>query len=98
MVGRRVGDGWVGVRVILGSGSSGAVGDGEGVGGAGDGEEAAVVHPVVVGADEHQVEQLGGAAVFPVPEVVCVQSAGGVAAGKRRSGGGGVPVRGVAGG
>lgn len=32
-----------------------AVGDAEGVGGTGDGDDAAVVQPVMVGADQHQV-------------------------------------------
>ncbi len=34
---------------------------------------------MVVGADQDQVGQLGGAAVFPVPDVVGVQAAGGAA-------------------
>lgn len=32
-----------------------AVGDAEGFGGTGDGDDAAVVQPVMVGADQHQV-------------------------------------------
>jgi hypothetical protein len=31
-----------------------------------------MVQPVVIGAYEHEVGQLGRAAVFPVPDVVCV--------------------------
>ncbi|ETB37964.1 hypothetical protein MAHJHV53_48280 [Mycobacterium avium subsp. hominissuis] len=61
----------------------GAVGDEEGVGGAGDGDLAAVVGAVVIGADQDQVGQFGGAAVFPVPQVVGVQAAGGATAGDR---------------
>ncbi len=53
------------------------------VGGSGDGDDAAVVQPVVKRADQDQVGQLGGAAVFPVPDVVGVQTAGGPAAGDR---------------
>ena len=45
-----------------------------------------MVQPVVIGADQHQVGQLGGPAVFPVPEVVGVQTAGGPAAGNRAGG------------
>jgi hypothetical protein len=52
--------------------SAGAVGDGEVVCGSGEGDAAAVVQPVVIRADQYQVGQLGGAAVFPVPEVMCV--------------------------
>ncbi len=40
-----------------------------------------MVQPVVIGAQQDQVGQLGGAAVFPVPDVVGVQTAGGPAAG-----------------
>ena len=47
---------------------------------------AAVVQPVVIRAYQHQVGQLGGAAVFPVPDVVCVQTAGGTTAGNRAHG------------
>ena len=35
------------------------------------------------GAHQHEIGQVGGAAVFPVPEVVSVQTAGGPAAGNR---------------
>jgi hypothetical protein len=52
--------------------SAGAVGNEEIVCGSGDGDAAAVVQPVVVGADQYQVGQLGQSAVFPVPDVVCV--------------------------
>ena len=58
-----------------------AVGDDEVVGGSGDGDDAAVMQPVVVRADQHQVVQFGGAAVLPVQEVMGVQAAGGAAAG-----------------
>src|SRR4029079_2583650 len=61
--------------------SAGAVGDDEIVWGCADGDDAAVVQPVVIGADQHQVGQVGGAAVFPMLEVVGVQAAGGSAAG-----------------
>ena len=53
------------------------------VGGSGDGDDAAVVQPVVIGAHQDQVGQFGWAAVFPVPDVVGVQTAGGAAAGHR---------------
>ncbi len=59
------------------------VGDGEVLGGAGDGDQAAVVCPVVIGAEQDQVGQFGGSAVVPVPDVVGVQSAGGPTAGHR---------------
>ena len=42
-----------------------------------------MVQPVVIGAEQYQVVQLGGAAVFPVPEVMGVQTAGGATAGNR---------------
>ena len=35
-----------------------------------------MVQPVVIGAEEHQVRQLGCAAVFPMQDVVCMQTAG----------------------
>ena len=56
------------------------VGDDEFVGGSGDGDAAAVVQPVVIRADQHQVGQLGRATVLPVPDVMGVQTAGGVTA------------------
>jgi hypothetical protein len=40
-----------------------------------------VVESVVVGADQCEVVEFGLAAVFPVPDVVGVQTAGGSAAG-----------------
>ena len=63
-----------------------AVGDDELVGGSGDGDDAAVMQPVVVRTDQHQVVQLGGAAVFPVADVMGVQTAGSPAAGNRTGG------------
>ena len=45
-----------------------------------------MVQPVVVGAEQHEVVQLGVAAVFPVPDVVGVQTAGGPAPGHRAGG------------
>ena len=39
------------------------------------------MRPVVVGAHQYEVVEFGGAAVFPVPDVVGVQSAGGATAG-----------------
>ena len=56
-----------------------AVGDGQVGGGAGDGDTAAMVKPVVIGTQQHKVGQVGGAAVFPVPDVVGVETAGGPA-------------------
>src|SRR5215217_6722549 len=46
--------------------STGAVGDDEVVCGSGDGDDASMVQPVVIRAYQHQVGQLGGAAVLPV--------------------------------
>ena len=66
--------------------SAGAVGDRQVVCGSGDGDDAAMVQPVMIGAYQHQVVQLGGPAVFPVPDVVSVQTAGGSAAGNRTRG------------
>src|SRR4029079_8620773 len=66
-----------------------AVGDGDVGCGSGDGDVAAVVGPVVIRAQQHQVVQFGGSAVFPVPYVVGVQTAGRAAAGH---GAGGVAV------
>ncbi|MDA4102933.1 hypothetical protein MMON44395_15255 [Mycolicibacterium monacense DSM 44395] len=40
-----------------------------------------MVQAVVVGADQDEVVEVGGSAVFPVLDVVGVQSAGGFAAG-----------------
>jgi hypothetical protein len=50
-------------------------------GGAGDGEVALVVGGVVGAAQGDEVLLVGGAAVFPVPDVVDVQAAGASAAG-----------------
>ena len=41
---------------------------------------------MVIRAYQDQVEQFGRTAVFPVPDVVCVQTAGGPAAGNRARG------------
>ena len=45
-----------------------------------------MVQPVMVGAQEHEVVQFSGAAVFPVLDVVGVQTAGRPAAGHRAGG------------
>ncbi len=45
-----------------------------------------MVQPVVIGAYQYQVEQLGGTAVLPVPDMVCVQTAGGTATRNRTRG------------
>jgi hypothetical protein len=42
-----------------------------------------MVQPVMIRADQHQVGQLGGTAVFPVPEVMGVQTTGGSTARNR---------------
>ncbi|VBA33961.1 hypothetical protein LAUMK13_00378 [Mycobacterium innocens] len=42
-----------------------------------------MVQPVVIRAEQHQIGQLGGTAVFPVPEVVGVQTTGRITAGNR---------------
>src|SRR5262245_51627185 len=52
--------------------SAGAVGDDELVCGSADGDDAPMVQPVMVGADQHQVGQLGEPAVFPMPKVMGV--------------------------
>jgi hypothetical protein len=49
-----------------------AVGDDQPIRGPGEGEAAAVMQPVVERAEQHQVGQFGGAAVFPMLEVVGV--------------------------
>ncbi|VAZ59043.1 hypothetical protein LAUMK7_01462 [Mycobacterium kansasii] len=36
---------------------------------------------MVIGAEQYQVVQLGGATVFPMAKVVCVQATGGAATG-----------------
>src|SRR5829696_6470163 len=41
---------------------------------------------MMVGAYQHQVEQLGGPAVLPVPDVVGVQTPGGTTTGNRARG------------
>ena len=56
--------------------SASAVGHGQVICGPGDGDDAPMVQPVVIGAEEHQVRQLGCAAVFPMQDVVCMQTAG----------------------
>ena len=66
--------------------SPGAVGDGQSVGGSGDGDHAPMVQPVMVRAYQHEIDQLGGAAVLPVPEMVCVQTAGGTTTRNRTRG------------
>ena len=63
-----------------------AVGDDELVGGSGDGDDALMMQPMVIRTDQHEVVQFGGAAVFPVPDVMGVQTAGGAAAGDRAGG------------
>ena len=49
-----------------------AIGDAQPLGGSGDGDDAAVMQPVVIRAQKNQVGQFGGAAVLPVPDVVGV--------------------------
>ena len=56
------------------------------LGGSGDGDDAAMVQPVVIRAQQHQVVQLGGPAVFPVHDVMGVQTAGGPATRHRARG------------
>ena len=76
---------WTGQRGIA-QWSALAVGDDEGVGGSGDGDDAAVVQPVVVWTYQHQVVQLGFAAVLPMPDVMGVQTTGRPTAGHRTGG------------
>ena len=45
-----------------------------------------MVQPVVIRAHQHEVIQFGGAAVFPVSDVVGVQTTGGAATGHRTRG------------
>ena len=45
-----------------------------------------MMQPMVIRADQDEVVQFGVAAVFPVPDVVGVQTAGGAAAGHRTGG------------
>ncbi len=63
--------------------SAGAVADRQRVSGSGDGDDAPMVQPMMIGAQQHQVVQLGGAAVLPVPDVVGVQTPGGATPGHR---------------
>ena len=65
----------------LAESSAATVGDDELVGGSGDGDDPAMVRPVMIRTHEHEVVQLGEPAVFPVPIVVRVQSAGRAATG-----------------
>src|SRR6185312_9077298 len=58
-------------------------GDGEVVRGAGDGDDASMVQPVMIWTQQHQVGQLGQAAVFPVPNMVGMQTAGSPTTGHR---------------
>ena len=44
-----------------------------------------MVQPMMIGAEQHQVVQLGVAAVFPMPDVVCVQTPGSPTTGHRTS-------------
>jgi hypothetical protein len=51
------------------------VGDDEVVGGSGDGDVTPMMSPVVMGADQNQIVQLGEPAVLPVPDVMGMQTA-----------------------
>ena len=62
------------------------VGDDEAIWGSGDGDAASAVEPVVIRAQQHEVVQLGSTAVFPVPDVMGVQTPGGPTAGNRARG------------
>jgi hypothetical protein len=62
------------------------VGDDQGVGGPADGDDAAMVQPMMVRADQHEVVEFGAAAVFPMPNVMSVQTPGGPATGNRAGG------------
>jgi hypothetical protein len=62
------------------------VGHDEVAGRSGDVDDASMMQTVVIGTHQHQVAQLGGAAVFPVPDVMGVQTAGGSATGNRARG------------
>src|SRR4051812_27545993 len=66
--------GWRGFRRWTGKRSWGelsplAVGDGQGERGSGDGDDPSMVQPVVIRTHQDEVLQLGGAAVFPMPDV-----------------------------
>src|SRR6185312_6599176 len=51
--------------------------------GSGDGDDASMVQPVMIWTYQHQVVQFGEAAVFPVPDVMCVQTSGSSTTGHR---------------
>ena len=42
-----------------------------------------MMQPMMIGADQHQVVQLGKAAVFPMPDVVGMQTTSGATTGNR---------------
>ena len=63
-----------------------AVGDGQVVRGSGDGDDPSMVQPMVVRTHQDEVVQLGGAAVFPMADVMGVQTTSGAATGHRTRG------------
>ena len=65
---------------------TGVIGDGQLIGGPGDGDDATMVQPMVIRAQQHQVGKVGGAAVFPVPNVMSMQTTGGATARNRTAG------------
>lgn len=69
--------------MVAGGGVALGVGEFDASGGCGvDGPSAFVDDAVVVVADEHEVVEIGGAAISPPHNVVGVEASGGVAAGE----------------
>ncbi|ANW63058.1 hypothetical protein BCA37_05020 [Mycobacterium sp. djl-10] len=61
--------------------AAGGVGDHQAAGRPGQGDAPCVVQAVVIGTHQDEIVEFGGAAVFPVDQVVGVQAAGGAATG-----------------
>jgi hypothetical protein len=53
------------------------VGDDETVRGSGDGDDPAMMSPVMVRTDQDEILEFGGPAVLPMPDVMGVQTTGG---------------------
>ena len=62
------------------------VGHGQAFCGTGDGDDAPMVQPMMIRTQQHQIIQLGGPAVLPMPDVVRMQTTGGPATGNRTGG------------
>jgi hypothetical protein len=57
------------------------VGDRQVLGGSGDGDDPAMMSPVMVRTDQDEIVEFGGSAVLPMHDVVGVQTTGGSATG-----------------